>query len=537
MVLAVHERDPDVDHRVAGAHAGLQRLFDALLDRGNELAGHRAAPDLRDEVEALAGRGLDVDVDDAVLARATGLAHEAAFDLLRGAADGLAVGDLRLADVGLDVELALHAVHEDLEVQLAHAGDLGLAGLLVAGDAEGRVLLGQAAEGDRHLLLVGLGLGLDRDLDDGLGEGDVLQQHGRVRSGERVAGDDLLDADAGGDVARVDLVDLLAVVGVHHQDAPDALGATGRDVQHAPARGELAGVHAEVGELADEGVGHDLEGQRGERGRVVGRADDLARLVLPADGLQAVHRRDVERAGQVVQDGVEQRLDALVLERRATEDRGELELERGLADRALEQLDRDLGVLEDELDELVVVVGDLLDEVLARLRGSVGVLRRDVGDVELLAQLVLVDDGVHLDEVDDAPQVGLGPDRQLQRHRVGAQAVDHRADRHVVVRADAVHLVDERDARDVVLVGLAPDGLGLWLDAGDRVEERDRAVEHAQRALDLDGEVDVAGRVDDVDAVVSHSHVVAAEVIVMPRSCSCSIQSIVAAPSWTSPIL
>ena len=31
--------------------------------------------------------------------------------------------------------------------------------------------------------------------------------------------------------------------------------------------------------------------------------------------------------------------------------------------------------------------------------------------------------------------------------------------------------------------------------------------------------------------------VVAAEVMVMPRSCSCSIQSIVAAPSCTSPIL
>ena len=31
--------------------------------------------------------------------------------------------------------------------------------------------------------------------------------------------------------------------------------------------------------------------------------------------------------------------------------------------------------------------------------------------------------------------------------------------------------------------------------------------------------------------------VVAAEVIVMPRSCSCSIQSMVAVPSWTSPIL
>ena len=31
--------------------------------------------------------------------------------------------------------------------------------------------------------------------------------------------------------------------------------------------------------------------------------------------------------------------------------------------------------------------------------------------------------------------------------------------------------------------------------------------------------------------------VVAADVIVIPRSCSCSIQSIVAAPSWTSPSL
>jgi hypothetical protein len=114
---------------------------------------------------------------------------------------------------------------------------------------------------------------------------------------------------------------------------------------------------------------------------------------------------------------------------------------------------------------------------------------------------------------------------------VRAEAVDHRLHALLEVGADAVHLVDVGDARDAVLVGLAPDGLGLRLDAGDRVEQRDRAVEHAQRALDLDGEVDVARRVDDVDPVVRPLAVVAAEVIVMPRSCSCSIQSIVAAPS------
>ena len=39
------------------------------------------------------------------------------------------------------------------------------------------------------------------------------------------------------------------------------------------------------------------------------------------------------------------------------------------------------------------------------------------------------------------------------------------------------------------------------------------------------------------ESIPFQKHVVAAEVIVIPRSCSCSIQSIVAAPSWTSPIL
>ena len=36
---------------------------------------------------------------------------------------------------------------------------------------------------------------------------------------------------------------------------------------------------------------------------------------------------------------------------------------------------------------------------------------------------------------------------------------------------------------------------------------------------------------------LSQTQVVAAEVIVMPRSCSWAMWSMVAAPSWTSPIL
>src|SRR4028118_271394 len=54
----------------------------------------------------------------------------------------------------------------------------------------------------------------------------------------------------------------------------------------------------------------------------------------------------------------------------------------------------------------------------------------------------------------------------------------------------------------VVVRGSAPAGRRPRLDPGDSIEAGDRAVEHSQAALDLDGEVDVAGRVDDVDPVL-----------------------------------
>ena len=133
--------------------------------------------------------------------------------------------------------------------------------------------------------------------------------------GERVAGAGVLEADARGDVAGEDRVDVFAVVGVHLQDAADALLEPVVGVDDLRALLERARVDPEVRELADVGVGHDLERQRRER-LVVGR---LALDLFVALDRQAGDRRQVDRAGQVVDDGVEQRLHALVLERRAVE--------------------------------------------------------------------------------------------------------------------------------------------------------------------------------------------------------------------------
>ena len=83
---------------------------------------------------------------------------------------------------------------------------------------------------------------------------------------------------------------------------------------------------------------------------------------------------------------------------------------------------------------------------------------------------------------------------------IRAEALAHRLDGLEEVGAGAVHLVDVGDAGNLVLVGLAPDCLRLRLDPRYRVEERDRTVQDPQASLDLDGEVDVARRVN-VDPV------------------------------------
>ncbi len=351
-----------------------------------------------------------------------------------------------------------------------------------------------------ELVLVGLRLRLDRDRDDGLREGHRLEHDRRVVGGERVAGRRRLEADARGDLAGHDLVALLAVVRVHLEDAADALGAAGRRVEDAVARLERAGVDAEVRQLADVRVGHDLEGERRERRLRVGRPH----LVVAGLRVDPVHRRHVERARQVVDDRVEQRLDALVLEGGAEQHRRDLVGERPRADGAADHLGRDRGlVLDVRREHLVVEVRDRVDQLVVVLLRLLGELGRDLDDVELLAEVVPVQDRLHLDEIDDAGEVVLRADRDLDRHRIGAEPVAHRLHGREEVRAGAVHLVDEGDARHLVLVRLPPDRLGLGLHARDRVEDGDGAVEDAQAALDLDRKVHVPGRIDDVDPIVA----------------------------------
>jgi len=105
------------------------------------------------------------------------------------------------------------------------------------------------------------------------------------------------------------------------------------------------------------------------------------------------------------------------------------------------------------------------------------------------------------DEVRHADELVGAAERNVAQERGHAKPLLDARHALLEVCADAVHLVDVAKARDVVLVREPPVRLGLRLDARDAVEHDDRAVKHAQAAIHLDREVDVARRVDDVDLV------------------------------------
>ena len=204
---------------------------------------------------------------------------------------------------------------------------------------------------------------------------------------------------------------------MHEQHAADLLALVLDRVEHGRGGFHLARVDAGKGQRADERVGHNLEGERRER-CIVGCLADLV-LFLQVD---AVHRRNVERARQIVDDGVEQGLDALVLERRAAQHRHERERQRALADQRLQRRRVGLVALQVRGHDVVVLLDGHLDEV--RTRGGGGILEvvRDVLVLELGAEaLFQPDDGAVLDEVDETDEIALEADREIQHRRTRAE--------------------------------------------------------------------------------------------------------------------
>ena len=267
-------------------------------------------------------------------------------------------------------------------------------------------------------------------------------------------------------------------------------------VEHGGAGVQRTGIDAEEAQTAHIGVGHDLEGQRGE-GLVV---RGLAVLLLIGLGVDTLDSGDVGGGGHIVDNSVEQLLHALVAVGRTADDGDHLHGDSGPADGRTDLVGGDLLALEVHLHDLVIEHGHRVEQLLAVLVGQIHHILGDRLHAHVLAQLIVVDIGIHLHQIDDTLEGILLTDGELDGHSVALQAVLNHVQHVIKIRAGDVHLVDVNHTGDMIMVSLTPHRLGLGLHAALGAHHRDGAVQNTQRTLHFDGEVHVTGGVDDVDA-------------------------------------
>ena len=137
-------------------------------------------------------------------------------------------------------------------------------------------------------------------MDDRLGEHKLFQGHLLADCAQSVARADILHADAGDDVARIALLAIHPVVGVHFQQPADAFFAAGARVENGVAFGELAAVDPQIYELANMRIGHNLESQSRKGGFV-------AHFQLNLFFRRQIHRRGgrhIQRRRQIIHYGI-----------------------------------------------------------------------------------------------------------------------------------------------------------------------------------------------------------------------------------------
>ena len=163
VVAPIVQSSLNINHWVAGDHTALKRFLNTLLYSWAILLRHYTTLNFVDELKALTWLvGLKAYPDVTVLATTTRLLSVLTLHL-SSTTNRLAEGNLRLTDVSLNVKLTLHAVDQNIQVELTHTTHNSLAGFLVGVNAEGWVFFCQALQGNTHLLLVGLCLWLYRD--------------------------------------------------------------------------------------------------------------------------------------------------------------------------------------------------------------------------------------------------------------------------------------------------------------------------------------------------------------------------------------
>ena len=312
---------------------------------------------------------------------------------------------------------------------------------------------------DRHLFLTGLRLGLNRHADHRLGKFHGLQYDRMFLVTERIARRRILQTHRSGDVTGIHMLDIFSVVGMHLQDAAESLTLTLCRVHDGLSGLQLSGVHAEEAELSDKRVCHDLERERGEGRFIAG----FARLGFVSLGILAFHRRNIQRRRHVIHNRIQELLHAFVFIGSAAGDGDHFHRHGGLPYGSADFVRGHVFSRQIEFHDLIVEIGHGLQELITVLLREFTHVLGNFLNMHVLAEVIVIDIGVHIHQIDDTLECFLTADGELNGHCVALQSVMYHIQHMIEIRAHDVHLVHIDHAGNMIVIRLPPDSFGLRL--------------------------------------------------------------------------
>ncbi len=285
----------------------------------------------------------------------------------------------------------------------------------------------------------------------------------------------------------------LAVVADRGQQRMQPHVGPGAGVEQVVVGVDGAGEHLDQGQLAHVAVSDGLEHKAQ---RVTFLLGDGVDLLAPGQDLEP---RSIQRRGPLLHDQVQQPINADPAGGAAAHHREHAGLRHPAGQGVGQFAEGGQVTVEVALQKGVVGHHDAFDEGVVDLVFPIGQL---VGDRTLGGGAVAVGVRGVRQQVRDAVEGGLRPDRQLQRGDACSQTGLQLADDVVEVSPLPVDLGHEHRPGDAEVSGGAPDQLGLHLDAVDRADHEHGEVSDAERGHHLADVIREAGGVDQVDLVV-----------------------------------
>ena len=404
------------------------------------------------------------------------------------ATNGLAIRDANRHALGRDLGTVLKTIEQNRNLRLAHRRNDGLAGLLVAVDAHGRIGLACLLDKRVELLFVAAILGLDGDAVLRVGE---LKRRSLDLAGnrERIArlGRQLGRHD---DIAGIGVTDLGHVAAAHHIQVSQTIALAGARVDQLKARLKRARQHLDEADATLLRIG---QGLKHKRHRAVIVARDLERITVDERHFTIVGRRREVRG-----DVVHQRVDALLLNAIARKDRHKDALGDRLRQQAFKLLLRQRLLAFQVLHhQFVVSLGHQLAQMVMGLLGLGTIL---LGNLRLNGFGAVAMARLHAHQVNDTVKVlALAPGKG-HGAQARAKALLQQVHRGRKAGLGARQAVYEHRTRQTQVLGGIPELNRRRLRAGLGVDHKQSRLADAHRGKGVADKIGVARGIEHIDA-------------------------------------